>query len=88
MQWNEINHNSQMSVIEKIYQLIVKENDPEMRRYLVAAAYELELWSNAPCPIEDGIVDLSDEEYVAIAQEAFIEKKSDSILSMIFGKKS
>lgn len=87
MLWSDFDYTLQMDVIEKLYQLIVKEEDPKVRRCLEAAAHELDTWSNHPCDIDITEGELSDEEYVAVAQDNYMESNSDSFLSMIFGKK-
>jgi hypothetical protein len=87
MLWSDIDYKTQAKAINKIFELLLQEEDPKMRCAFEAAAHELETWSNHECDIFISEMELSDEEYVAIAQDSFIETKSDSLLSMFFGKK-
>ena len=49
MQWNEIDYDLQMKIVERITDLLDKEKAPMMREGIIAAIHELEIWSNSPC---------------------------------------
>ena len=49
MQWNELDYDLQMKVVDRIINLLDKEKDPMMWEGIVAAMHELEIWSNSPC---------------------------------------
>ena len=49
MQWNEIDYDNQMKVVDRIADLLDKEKAPMMRAGIIAAIHELEIWSNSPC---------------------------------------
>jgi hypothetical protein len=60
MLWNEISYEEQVQILEKICDLARQETNFNIKKGLVAALNELDLWSNSPCPeyvdrdIEDG----------------------------------
>jgi hypothetical protein len=49
MQWNEVDYDNQMKVVDRISDLLDKERDPIMLAGIIAAIHELEIWSNSPC---------------------------------------
>lgn len=53
MQWNELSWETQMKVLDKIEEILLKETDVPMQDAIVAAISELEVWSNSPCKISE-----------------------------------
>lgn len=58
MQWNELDHNLQAKVIDRIVDLLKEEQDADVVDGIMAAVHELELWGNRPIQtdIDDGWV--------------------------------
>jgi|SRR5271166_3338684 len=48
MQWNEIDYEMQMKILDRIGDLILQEKDEAMQFGIAAAITELEVWSNSP----------------------------------------
>lgn len=57
--WNELDYSAQTKIINKLFTLLVNEDDFDMRQGILAAINELEIWSNAPIKY--------DEQYIAEA---------------------
>jgi hypothetical protein len=48
MQWNNIDYDMQMKILDRIGDLILQETDESMQFGIAAAITELEVWSNSP----------------------------------------
>jgi len=48
MQWNELEYEVQMKVMDRIGDLIFQTEDEQMQFAIAAAITELEVWSNSP----------------------------------------
>ena len=51
--WNELEFETQSTVLLKILSLMDEESDKETKRALKAAFFELRIWSDFPCPVID-----------------------------------
>jgi hypothetical protein len=51
MLWNELEYDTQSTILLKILSLIDDERDKKMRGALMAAFLELRMWSNFPCQV-------------------------------------
>lgn len=73
MQWNELDYEMQMKVIERISSLLNKEKNKEVREALIAAIHELEIWSNSPCTeLEENRYPMEEEGiFVATAKDPY-----------------
>lgn len=63
MLWNKLEYVDQVKIIDKIVSLLETEEDPIAQDGLMAAIYELEIWSNSPVKT----LDVLDGENVVIA---------------------
>lgn len=69
MQWNHVPYDIQLKVMDKIGDLMLKEENETLMFAMASALVELELWSNSPIP--------GDEPYAAQAGDPFCEQGWD-----------
>lgn len=48
MEWNKLDYDFQMEILDKLSKLADKEKDPIVKEGIIAAIHELEIWSNSP----------------------------------------
>jgi hypothetical protein len=64
MQWNDVEYELQMKVLDLFGDLLLKETDERLQFAMASAIVELEMWSNTPIEIEDQDII---EEYISPA---------------------
>jgi hypothetical protein len=55
MLWNEVDADLQKKVIAKVEAMLDKTSDRKTYNAILAAMYELQLWSNVPCETHEQI---------------------------------
>jgi hypothetical protein len=76
MQWNELDYEMQMRILDRIGDIILEEDDDEEMQFGIAAAItELEVWSNSPCVVIEAE---PEGPYVAQAADPIPEDEHDS----------
>lgn len=48
MQWNDLDYEVQLKVLDRFGDLLLKEEDEQLQFAMAAALVELEVWSNSP----------------------------------------
>lgn len=64
MQWNELDYETQMKILDRIGDLINQEKDVVIQYGIAAAINELEIWSNSPIREVTSLEDMSKETFV------------------------
>lgn len=69
MQWNDLDHDTQLEVLDRFGDTMLQEKNEQLQFAMAAALVELEMWSNSP------IIDRTTQDTILVVEaDPFCEK--------------